>query len=103
MQREGFAAVLGSTAMGLVKLGPKCSCNLVCGKMTATMVQGPGMDPFGAFFDVILRDMLGTIPGGEEFLASVLGMAGRGGAGFPSIESGDTMACPCACVGEPTL
>ena len=53
------------------------------------------MDPFGAFFDVILRDMLGNIPGGEEFLASVLGMAGRnGGAGFPSIESGDPQPSP---------
>ena len=57
------------------------------------------MDPFGAFFDVILRDMLGTIPGGEEFLASVLGMAGRAGgsAGFPSIESGAMTARPYAC------
>ena len=54
------------------------------------------MDPFGAFFDVMLRDMLGTIPGGEEFLASLLGMAGRSGAVFPGLESG-TLLRACAC------
>ena len=54
------------------------------------------MDPFGAFFDVMLRDMLGTIPGGEEFLASVLGMAGRSGTGFPSFEPGDLCAASSA-------
>ena len=46
----------------------------------ALWAQGPGIDPFGRFFDVMLRDMLGTIPGGEEFFTGLLGMAGFGDA-----------------------
>ncbi len=72
-----------------VEPGPKSTCQPRVRHHNCPPAQGPSADPFGTFFDVILRDMLGTIPGGEEFLASVLGMAGRGSAaGFLSIQSG---------------
>ena len=51
--------------------------------------QGQSMDPFGRFFEVMLRDMLGTIPGGEEFLTGLLGIAGRdSAAALPPFPSG---------------
>ena len=41
----------------------------------------------------MLRDMLGTIPGGEEFFTGLLGMAGAGDAvGRPPFLSGDVRA-----------
>jgi hypothetical protein len=49
----------------------------------------------------MLRDMLGTIPGGEEFFTGLLGMGGPGdAAGRPPFLSGGVRAARSACKGE---